>query len=165
VILRKFGVWIALVFTLIACVWVRWQENLKPPSDLQAEPNLIVNKHLNKLYRPSLESFVEKKISLRAQDMSDPKNVFPSFAPLNSQSEKVEANATVSPTNPYIYAGKISEDGIWIVFLTDGNNNYVVKVGDRLQGGWKLINVKLDELTFLYEPLKTEFKLDTGVGV
>jgi hypothetical protein len=160
VILRKYIVWIALVFTLIACIWLNWQDNLK------TEPILIVNKHTSKqLDKHSPALFNIKQLSLRAQDITMPKNVFPSLIAKNSQNDMVQEKTTNLPANPYTYAGKISEDGIWTVFLTDGSNNYVVKAGDRLQGGWQLKGVKMDELTMLYEPYKREIKLEIGVAL
>lgn len=167
---RQYGVWLALLLTLVACYWVTIQESTQE----SAEENEVIEspqseqKHAYQHSRKTIDTGISShrngdKLILRSADLAVPSNLFSSF-------ETVEAAALASadtqmqglPANPYTYAGKITENGDWTVFLTDGTKNFAVKTGDFLDGGWRVQDIKQTQLTLIYQPLKQAIKLDIG---
>lgn len=66
------------------------------------------------------------------------------------------------PPMPYAYMGKLVEDGQLTVFLTKQNRNYVVKVGETLDGMYKIESVTPGMMTMVYLPLNMKQTLMIG---
>jgi hypothetical protein len=163
---RKYGVWIALLLTLAACYWVTMQENVQEDENsqnIEIVAESIKELHARKPIDIGLPEHINTEVfELRTVDLTPPQNLFSTLAVNNAEAEVLENQAPTATANPYTYAGKISENNIWTVFLTDGTNNFAVKVGDELQGGWRVTRIQTEALTFLYQPLKQEVRLETG---
>jgi len=159
---RNYGVWIALLLTLAACYWVDLQE----AENAEEAVTVAVNQtkvHAQKPITKGLSSHRnQEELILRSTDLTPPQNLFSALATDNAEAELAENQVPTTPANPYTYAGKISEDNIWTVFLTDGTNNFAVKAGGELQGGWRVKRIQREELTLVYMPLKQEIKLNIG---
>lgn len=165
---RQHGVWLALLLTLAACYWVTIQENAQENEVIESAKLQPVQKHVyrhaNKVKDSSLSGHLnDKKLTLRPIDSTTPSNLFSSFETVEEAAlASAENQAPSPPTSPYTYAGKISENGDWRVFLTDGTKNFVVKTGDVLESGWRVQGVEQTQLTLMYQPLKQAIKLDIG---
>lgn len=160
---RQYAVWGVLLLTLAACYWVSLQDaetaevvTVKDSVQLQKKPiDMLVSSHMD-----------EKQVIFRSADTAPPVDLFAPLVPSVGSAEDIQSNqAPVAPTNPYSYAGRIFDDGEWTVFLTDGNNNFSVKVGEKLDSGWQLKRVDTHVLTLFYAPMKYEVKLDIGVAL
>ena len=66
------------------------------------------------------------------------------------------------PPMPYAYMGKLVEDGQLTVFLTKQDRNYVVKVGETLDGMYKIESVTPVMMTMVYLPLNMKQTLMIG---
>ncbi len=163
---RKYGVWIALLLTLAACYWVMIQENVQEDEhgkNIEIVAESKKNPHAHSPIDMRLPEHINTEVfMLRPADLAPPQNLFSTLVVNNAETEALENQALTAPANPYTYAGKISENNIWTVFLTDGTNNFAVKAGDELQGGWRVTRIQTEALTLFYQPLKQEVKLDTG---
>ncbi len=67
-----------------------------------------------------------------------------------------------APPLPFTYMGKLIEDGQMTVFLTKQDRNYVVKVGDTIDGTYKVEEVRARMMTLTYLPLKIKQTLMIG---
>ncbi len=155
---RQYAVWSALLVTLVACYWVSQQE--------LGDEEAIVTKPSKPDRRKPIDTRLSsnqnhKQLFLRPADTAPPVDLFaPLTAEVGSAEDIAASQESTIPANPYSYAGKIQEDGEWIVFLTDGSNNFAVKEGEYLSGGWLLKRVETDVLTLVYRPMKHEVRLD-----
>lgn len=165
---RQHGVWLALLLTLAACYWVTIQENAQENEVIESAKLQSAQKYIyrrvNKVIDNSLSGHLnDKKLMLRPIDSASPSNMFGSFETVEEAALASAENQVSSlPTNPYTYAGKITENGDWMVFLTDGTKNFAVKTGDILESGWRVQEIKQTQLTLMYQPLKQTIKLDIG---
>jgi hypothetical protein len=165
---RQHGIWLALLLTLAACYWVTIQENAQENEVIESAKLQPAQKYIyrdaNKVIDNSLSGHLnDKKLILRSIDSATPGNLFSSFETVEEASLASAENQVPSlPTNPYTYAGKITDDGDWTVFLSDGAKNFAVKTGDVLENGWRVQDIKQTQLTLMYQPLKQTIKLDIG---
>lgn len=67
-----------------------------------------------------------------------------------------------APPLPFGYMGKLIEDGQLTVFLTRQERNYVVKVGDTIDGMYKVEEVRGAAMTLVYLPLNIKQTLMIG---
>src|SRR5688572_13236377 len=138
---RQHGVWSALLLTLAACYWVTIQEYAQENEVIESAKLQPAQKYIyrrvNKVIDNSLSGHLnDKKLMLRSIDSTITSNLFSSFETVEEEAlAGAENQATSLPTNPYSYAGKITENGDWMVFLTDGTKNFAVKTGDVLESG------------------------------
>jgi flagellar hook-length control protein FliK len=74
------------------------------------------------------------------------------------------ATVTVAvPVSPYTYAGRLQEDGRWTVFLTDGQQQYVLHEGDRFAEGWKVAVLDQQKVILQHAAERFEIRLDNGL--
>jgi hypothetical protein len=66
------------------------------------------------------------------------------------------------PVLPFVYAGKMIDQGRLIVFLTEGEKNLTVQPGEVIDQVWKVETIKPPSMTFTYLPLKTQLTLAIG---
>jgi len=67
-----------------------------------------------------------------------------------------------APPLPFVYMGKLIEDGQLTVFLTKQELNYVVKAGDTIDGMYKVEAVSPLIMTLVYLPLNIKQTLMIG---
>jgi hypothetical protein len=80
----------------------------------------------------------------------------PPAPPAPVQSAAAEPSAPSVPPNPYRFAGTAHYAGsLKAVFIRD-DRVHVVKAGEMLDGGYKLLSVRRDTATLLYTPLGIE---------
>jgi hypothetical protein len=70
----------------------------------------------------------------------------------------------VAPAMPFSYMGKMfdEESGKLVLYLAKGDVPYSVKVGDLIDGTYRVEGVTEAELTFIYLPLNTKQTLIIG---
>jgi hypothetical protein len=62
--------------------------------------------------------------------------------------------APKAPPLPFTYMGKLIEDGRIVVFLTQGDRNLIVRLGDTIDGTYRVDAVTEQHLSLTYLPLK-----------
>ena len=113
---------------------------------------------------PAVQAATTTVLMQRPQMQEASVNLFPPLAlpPALATNESL-VDVPQTPENPYRYAGKVVEDGQVSVFLTDGTNNHIVKVGDVIGGVWQVQAIRPPQLILKYLPLKTEVNIEIGV--
>jgi hypothetical protein len=67
-----------------------------------------------------------------------------------------------APPLPFAYMGKLIEDGRIVVFLTQGDRNHIVRLGDTIDGTYRVDAVTEQHLSLTYLPLKQKQELAFG---
>lgn len=70
--------------------------------------------------------------------------------------------APVAPALPFVYMGRMVEDGITTVFLTRNDKSYVAKAGDVLDGQYRVAAIQPSGVELIYIPLGTTQFLATA---
>jgi len=169
--IKKYGVWLALVFTLAATMWAARQEE----SDVQVKMvDVIASSNLLAKTKPSTinindQANVSHQISnsnllmQRPIDAEEPLNIFSTFMATENTAEKNVAESLAPvPTNPFVYAGKLVDDGNVIVFLIDGDKSHAVKSGDVIEDNWQVKSITPPVMVLKYIPSKIEVQLQIG---
>ena len=66
-----------------------------------------------------------------------------------------------TPALPFIYAGKLVNNGQLTVFLSKGALNYTVREGDVI-GKWQVKRIEPPQMIMSYRPLNTEVPMMIG---
>lgn len=82
--------------------------------------------------------------------------------PPPSQPTLLPPSAPKAPPLPYAYLGKMIEDGKTVIFLGKQDNNYSVRVGETLEGQYRLDEVNDQTITLVYLPLNEKQVLSIG---
>lgn len=174
VLIRKYGVWLALLLTLAATVWVSKQETADELVTAPDKNEAVLNSE-RKVYRTQQNAGLAKQdqhpmtmdadnFTPRPPDNDAAKNIFTPFIAVQSNPELDVAQANISPANPFVYAGKIVEDGALVVFLIDGEKSHAVKSGDVIEDTWKIKSITPPTMTLKYIPLKVEMQMEIGAN-
>jgi hypothetical protein len=67
-----------------------------------------------------------------------------------------------APPLPFTYMGKLIDDGRIVVFLTQGEDNYVVRPGDTIDRTYRVDAVTEESLSLTYLPLGQKQQLVFG---
>lgn len=70
--------------------------------------------------------------------------------------------APTAPPLPFAYMGRMVEDGRTTVFLTQQDRNYAAKIGDVLDGTYRVDGIDAGGVTLTYLPLNTQQTLAIG---
>ena len=158
-------IWIALALTLIASIWTSKQES---PVDDMVVMQPKIKRHALAINTTSsvTDSLVSEPIAMQRGEVDDsPRNIFTSFADESALvAESAAPQPEPPPVNPFIYAGKIVDEGNVMVFLTEGSNNYSVKAGDYIDDVWQVLAIAPPLMTIQYVPRKIKMQMQIGVA-
>lgn len=105
----------------------------------------------------------------RASDGTPLNDPFVSKAPRVEQPAAQESPAPPpepsAPPLPYSYLGKIMEDGKVVIFLGKQDNNYSVRIGETVDGLYRLEDINDQAVTLVYLPLSKKQMLPIGRDV
>ncbi len=163
--IKKNLLWILLLLTLAACFYVAQQDDGANQADDVIVLSRAEAKHTNRdeSSRRSKQEMQASSQLLRAQLIDEPKNIFTEFVSESELSQRnVETPIEMPPANPFIYAGKLVDDGNIIVFLMDAQKNYSVVTGDILEDVWQVKSIVPPMMTIRYLPLKIDMQLQIG---
>ena len=160
--IKKNMLWILLLLTLAASYYVSQQENTAENDDVivltradTKQSNHGENSHIKQIQAsPQI---------LRPQLTDQPKNIFTVFitqAELNQKN--LETPVEAPPANPFIFAGKLVDNGKIMVFLMNAEKNYSVVTGDILEEVWQVRSIVPPMMTIRYLPLKIDTQLPIG---
>ena len=179
---RQYGLWLALALTVVITLWTALT-NKDEATGLVAQHS-VTRSHTADARRPPAAN-MRANPSHRAMSVTDaapasmlldltplqqsrigtaPGNLFDSELPPSQQAELAAAAAGPKPTVPalpYTYAGKLIDGDSYIVFLTEGDRNYSVRVGDAL-GDWRVMAITPPQMILNYVPMQAEVPLMIG---
>lgn len=107
-------------------------------------------------------------VIVRAGDgtpLDDPFTSKASKAEVAQAQEPVAPPEPSAPPLPYSYLGKIMEDGKTVIFLGKQENNYSVRIGETVDGLYRLDEISDQALTLVYLPLDKKQMLPIGRDV
>lgn len=105
--------------------------------------------------------------ALRWQRVADkPDNAFEvkSWYVAPPQPKSLPPPPPAAPPLPFTYLGRMMEKGEATVFLLNQDRNYAVKIGDVLEGTYRLASIETGAITLIYLPLNMQQTLATGGG-
>jgi hypothetical protein len=162
---------LALVGSLVATSWVASQEEsgseksrtkapesgpLRPPAanarpaDAAAAPTEALM--LDKLNRAKTEPGAENLFETGTWEPPPPKVVARPGPP----------PAPAPPALPFTYFGKMGDAGQTIVFLDAGGKSYAARIGDVLDGQYRVEDIKDRIMVLTYLPLQQQQTLNIG---
>lgn len=117
----------------------------------------------------SLETLVDRAKFIGSEESKLPKwrNLFASGSwtpamPPSKLSTQITAMATTAPTFPFQYVGKKLEESIWEVYLSRGDQSFLVREGGTLEGTYRIDSITAQRLTVTYLPLGQSQSLSIG---
>jgi hypothetical protein len=162
--LRKHGIWLALIATLGATFWASSaQEN--PKAGEAGSTGDVVPVSRARPSAPSLDhAGIELDIArLRRAELGKPtRNLFGSEAAAKPADAERDAPPVLErPVIPFVYAGKLQDEGGYIVFLTAGDKNHSVREGD-LVDEWQVRSIKPPQIVMHNLPMKQDVTMMIG---
>ena len=156
--IKNYLVWIGLAITLLMVYLVEQQEEDIDTVELRAPESVQVQS-----IQATQSDSIDEDIQLRKPIIETPKNLFevPQIAEPEMPVDPLPAQP-VMPANPYVYVGKLIEDGEMCVFLTNGQKNYVVKTGDTLEDTWQVKSIESTEMILFNLPTQTQVSVQIG---
>lgn len=156
--IKNYLVWIGLAITLLMVYLVEQQEDDIDAVEVRAPESVQVQS-----FQPTRTDIAEDDFQLRKPIIETPGNLFE--VPRIAEPEiavNPQPAQPVMPTNPYVYVGKLIEDGEMRVFLTNGQKNYVVKTGDTLEDTWQVKSIESTEMILFNLPTQTQVSVQIG---
>ncbi|MDI1308934.1 MAG: hypothetical protein PSV17_05815 [Methylotenera sp.] len=168
--IKKYGVWIALALTLAATAWVSQSEEKESQSNVANDVAPTFNRttrtsHPSPVVQAKAESQIDSSALLMQRPIitEEPRNIFTPYIAVENMSDKNASESVVQAVvNPFVYAGKLVEDGKVIVFLIDGDKNHAVKSGDVIEEMWQVKSITPPVMTLKNIPSKIEIQLQIG---
>ena len=157
--------WILLLMTLATCIYVARQEDSAGLDGEIVVHSNAESKHSSRIENSTKQTMASKALpqSLRPQLKDEPVNIFTAYIPqAEANQKKTETTAEAAPANPFIFAGKLVDNGKIIVFLMDAQANYSVVTGDILAEVWQVRSIAPPMMTIRYLPLKVDMQLQIG---
>lgn len=162
---RQYGLWLALALTVAATLWTATNED-----DTAADAPMAARAYARP--RAAIPCSVRPSVPPATLDLTvlhqprlgaAPGELFDSEPPPDKQAELVAAAPPppAVPPLPYIYAGKLIDGDSYIVFLSEGDKNYSVRVGDAL-GDWRVKAIRPPQMILSYVPMQAEVPLMIG---
>jgi hypothetical protein len=92
-----------------------------------------------------------------------------SFAPPPAPTQATHAAAAApqppsAPPLPFVYAGKVTQDGKTEVYVTRNDELIAVAAGENIDGNYRVDAVSASSIRFTYLPLKTVQSLELEAG-
>lgn len=185
---RQIGLLTALAMTLLACWWVSQSETepAATPVDTTAMPAAGAAKQRKPLAQamPALDAALTNAqpaaalppaLNANTPGRDQAKMEAPTIDEANMDAPVVNLFAALpppeapevaavdaGPVNPYTYAGRLMEEGRWRVFLSDGQQQYVVREGDRFAEGWRVTRLDQHTLVLQHAGARFEMMLENG---
>ena len=178
---RQYGLWLALALTVAITLWTALTDEDEAAGMLAQRPDArattgasrppVADRRTNPSRRPMrVADAAPASMLLDLTPLQQPRigsapgELFDNELPPAKQAELAAAAAPPQPTVPalpYTYAGKLIDGDRYIVFLTAGDKNYSVRVGDTL-GDWRVKAIRPPQMILSYVPMQAEVPLKIG---
>jgi hypothetical protein len=159
--MRRWIMLVALGLTLLACWWVEQAEQPSNVAGTIATPRVRARVPLAQAM-PQLAAANPAVVSVALPLVEEQAGVN-LFSAMEMPVADTSAPAVAVPVSPYTYAGRLQEDGRWTVFLTDGQQQYVLHEGDRFAQGWKVAVLDQQKVILQHAAERFEIRLDRGL--
>lgn len=159
---RRWLVWGALVCTLLACWWVEQAEQTEKPVATATQAPTVQRRIPLAQAMPALKATDTPTVIPQTPSAEEDAGV-DLFAVLEMPSAVTADSEIPAAVNPYTYAGRLQEAGRWTVFLTDGQQQYVVHEGDHFAEGWRVAVLDQQKVVLQHAADRFEIRLDNGV--
>jgi hypothetical protein len=157
---QRWWIWVALAGTLLACWWV---EQAEPPVDVATPAPAVKRRVPLAQVMPALKvAETPADVPGMAAEIAEEPGV-DLFAVLEMPTDTTAELQVPEAINPYTYAGRLQEEGRWVVFLTDGQQQYVVHEGDHFAEGWRVAVLDQQKVVLQHAAERFEIRLDNGV--
>jgi hypothetical protein len=159
--MRRWAIWGALIMTLAACWWVEQNEPSAPETVADERPQVPRKVTLEQMV-PTLKADSQTPVLVIAAPANDEAgvNLFGAMPVSLAETAALEVPA---PANPYTYAGRLQEEGRWVIFLTDGQQQYVLREGEHFGEGWQVAVLNQQKVVLQHAAERFEIRLDNGV--
>lgn len=177
--MRRGMVWLALAATLVACWWVGNEEpaeradapdsamavkKTSPGRSRQVMPSVSLSQAMpgvaSVLPVESASAVTPATVPMAVMEPEAGVNLFAALEMPSEDNAVAEAPVAV---NPYTYAGRLQEAGRWTIFLTDGQQQYVLHEGDHFAEGWQVAVLDEQKVVLRHAGERFEIRLDNGV--
>ncbi|HSH87230.1 MAG TPA: hypothetical protein VK958_08295 [Methylophilus sp.] len=158
--IRRWLILCALGCTLLACWWVEQAE--QSPEVIAGPGSTRMQRRVTLAQALPAARVVSEVIIQPVPAVYEEEGVNLFEAMPTPAAEIAEAQA-IAPVSPYTYAGRLQEEGRWTVFLTDGQQQYVLHEGDRFAEGWKVAVLDQEKVVLQHATGRFEIRLDNGV--
>ncbi len=163
---RKFVLWGALVATLLAALWVDDEQEPYPDDIAQpvqpardASGRARADRHTHETL--PVDQLGKRKFNPDADDIFSMTSWEPKRPPAASLSSQALASrqiaaappAPVAPPLQFEYLGRITAGEETRIFLAQADKNHVAKVGERINGQYRLDRIGEDAIELTYLPL------------
>lgn len=153
----------ALVLTLGAAAWLDHAEDASDGVVLPGvRPHTAMGSSAGKI--PAKNAVLHAPVQWpRSRVAHAPGDLFP-----DAQTTEAESVAEVAPArpemppSPFVYVGKLVDEGLYRVFLSQGERNFTVQNGDVIDHVWKVEAIRPPTMVLSYLPLKTRLILPIG---
>ena len=165
------ALWIALAMTLLATAWMAYNDHepaeLPVPVQRKAvSPAVAQRSDTATMRRGGNAGNSQDAESQLVQASYQRQRISHAPLPLFSSRTEVVAESAVEtpqvPALPFTYAGKMTEDGRYTVFLLSGARSLAVSKGDVVEDAWRVKSIKPPVMVFTYLPLRMDSSLDIG---
>ena len=159
---RKSFLIVALVVTVLLAIFA-------PQNQDSIELARDTKPHLAKANNPSAQSAntnttIEHHLLPNKRSLSDQKTGELFLVDRVKQAKNSASQTPVAPPLPYIYMGKIIDDGKLTVFLTRDDRAYAIKAGDTIDNQYMVNAVTPQRIELTYLPLGQKQTMMTGAN-
>ena len=179
---RQYGLWLALALTVAITLWTALTDEdeaagvlaqrpgARPPTAGAPRPPVADTRANSSRRAMRVADAAPASMVLDLTPLQQPRigsapgELFDNGLSPDKQAELAAATAPPKPTVPalpYTYAGKLIDGDRYIVFLTAGDKNYSVRVGDTL-GDWRVKAIRPPQMILSYVPMQAEVPLKIG---
>jgi hypothetical protein len=148
---------VALLLSLAAAWWVSGLDEEAAP--LRPAKKAAHARPVGKLDLAALDG---RRVLRGEDEAAPPRDLFAPRSFLPPPPPPPPAAAPVAPPLPYRYAGMLEDGADAAAFVADNSQIRVVRVGDLLDGRYRVTAVSRSHIEFLYLPLNTTQSLVTG---
>src|SRR3954469_12092305 len=154
---RRWLIGCTLVAGLVAVSWKHGGEPAKAAlmQVERAQPGKRAHSAIDPLPQLKIENLELDKSSEPIVDAFEPR----SWAP---PAPRMKPAPPQAPPLPFTYIGKMMEDGRIVVFLTQGERNFAVRSGDKLDNLYQIDDIKPTTMLLTYLPLNKQQSLAIG---
>jgi hypothetical protein len=167
---RNLLLWGALAATAIATFFAPSPDTSVQPVRLRPAGNHHPDNTGNSsvLTHKSAENVSRLMPAKRSGMQNEPGELFtvdrPPVPPKTAASRPATPERPVAPPLPYIYMGKMLENGELTLFLTRNEKPYVARAGDILDGQYQVDAIRSTQVELTYLPLGQKQTLNIGAN-
>ncbi|MFL9711317.1 hypothetical protein [Methylobacillus sp. Pita1] len=169
---RQWLVWAALTMTVAATVWTALNDEqadevqvaASRPQGSRTDVKGLPKSRTSGESRPAGANSLDVAQLQRAPWQDSEHNLFGGgqlVAQAETAQQPIVQQAMEIPPVPFTYAGKLEDHGQFTVFLSLGEKNVSVKIGD-IVGDWKIKEITPSRMILSYQPLRADVPLMIG---